>query len=71
MKHPWLFFLLPFLVVSVAACAGSQTEMPTAANAPEVETEKPFTLDQLVPTDPGTVQLAAGQVQFVEFFAYW
>jgi hypothetical protein len=56
-----LFFLL---ALSMSACAG-------APEASTITTEKPFTLDQLVPTDPGTVQLAAGQVQLIEFFAYW
>ena len=27
--------------------------------------------DERIATDPSTVQLAAGEPQFVEFFAYW
>ena len=68
----WLLFLLPLLALSLAACRSApETSSQTNESNPETVAEKPFTLDQLVATDPGTVQLAAGQVQLIEFFAYW
>jgi thioredoxin 1 len=68
-KHPWFIILLTGLLALVSAGCGPQAE--TSASLPEDAGAQPFTLDQLVATDPGTVQLAAGQVHLVEFFAYW
>ena len=46
---------------------------PTTEVEPEVVAEPPAPrpLDQLIATDPATVSLASGQVQLVEFFAFW
>jgi hypothetical protein len=51
--------LLVTLIVwaALSACAG-------AAAAPPVN-------DDFHPSDPKTVNLAAGKPQFVEFFAFW
>ncbi|MCB0192939.1 MAG: hypothetical protein KDJ65_13425 [Anaerolineae bacterium] len=47
--------------------------VPTTEIVPEIESEPPTArpLDQFYPTDPATVSLASGQVQLVEFFAFW
>ncbi|MCB0209449.1 MAG: hypothetical protein KDJ52_08970 [Anaerolineae bacterium] len=46
---------------------------PTTEIVVEAQTEPPPSrpLDQFYPTDPATVNLASGQVQLVEFFAFW
>ena len=41
-----------------------EPEEPTEATAPVVRTE-------LEATDPSTVSLASGEIQLVEFFAFW
>ena len=63
----WIIFLL---ALTLPACTSTPAPADTASENP-AETGKPFTLDQLVATDPSTVQLAAGKVQLIEFFAYW
>jgi len=54
---------IPFVLligwVTLSACAG-------AAATPSVTVN-----DDFHPTDPKTVNLAAGKPQFVEFFAFW
>lgn len=61
------------MIFGLTACgSGTTGKAPSAeTTAPEQEAAKPFTLDQLVATDPATVQLATGKVQLIEFFAYW
>jgi hypothetical protein len=51
----------------------SEQEMsPTEVPPEEMEQEPQVVVrEQLVATDPATVSLASGQVQLVEFFAYW
>jgi hypothetical protein len=41
------------------------TEEPTEAASP------PPPRDEIIATDPTTVALASGEVQLVEFFAFW
>jgi hypothetical protein len=59
--------------------AGTGADVPTGLPAPAV-TEAAVPAEaaacpahgtELVATDPGTVQLASGKVQLVEFFAFW
>ncbi len=69
MKRTWLFFFLTVLAFLTACGSGADSVEPN--NGADTAQEIPFTLDQLVATDPGTVQLAAGKVQLIEFFAYW
>lgn len=52
-----ILFLLLIGWVALSACAG-------AAATPSIN-------DDFHPTDPKTVNLAAGKPQFVEFFAFW
>ena len=72
MKQTWLFFLFTLMGLMLVACGGAPGTVSeqSGGNAETIQ-EKPFTLDQLVATDPDTVQLAAGKVQLIEFFAYW
>ncbi|GAB4579695.1 MAG: hypothetical protein Fur0022_24330 [Anaerolineales bacterium] len=65
----WII-LIVLLGLSLTACGGT-TPQTGSGTQPETISKEPFTLDQLVATDPGTVELAAGKVQLVEFFAYW
>jgi hypothetical protein len=51
-------------VASASNEAYPEPEEPTAALAPIVRTE-------LEATDPSTVSLASGELQLVEFFAFW
>jgi hypothetical protein len=69
MKRTWLFFFFTVLAFLTACGGGADSVEPN--NGADTAQEIPFTLDQLVATDPGTVQLAAGKVQLIEFFAYW
>ena len=43
----------------------------TATEEPTVEPTAVIVKPELEATDPATVQLASGQVQLVEFFAFW
>ena len=43
----------------------------TATEEPTVEPTVVIVKTELEATDPATVQLASGQVQLVEFFAFW
>jgi hypothetical protein len=70
MKRIWITLLFSLGMLTLAACATAAAS-PASAPSPDTAAETPFTLDQLVATDPGTVQLAAGKVQLVEFFASW
>ena len=71
-RNQWIPFILSLLVFSLSACSSApETSSQTNESNPGTAAEEPFTLAQLVATDPGTVQLAAGQVQLIEFFAYW
>lgn len=72
MKRIWITLLFAFGMLTLTACA-SQPIVDTSPTEPQPNTvaEPPFTLDQLVATDPATVQLAAGKVQLIEFYAYW
>lgn len=50
----------------------AQVDPPSEAETEaEVATATPRPLDQFLPTDPATVSLASGEVQLVEFFAFW
>jgi hypothetical protein len=40
-------------------------------NVPATATEAPVVSPELHATDPSSVNLASGQVQLVEFFAFW
>jgi len=60
------------------AGASSETETPTAMgpaqDEPTEENEKvptPTVRSGLEATDPDSVQIAAGDVQLIEFFAFW
>ena len=44
---------------------------PSLAEAAEAAQPKPEIKAELEATDPGTVKLASGKVQLVEFFAFW
>lgn len=57
-------YVPPARVEEPATAAPTQVVAPTAqaTRQPRVE---------FIPTDPGTVQLAANKVQLVEFFAFW
>ncbi len=70
MKRTWVFFFFTVLAFLTACGGGAESSVETN-NGADTAQEIPFTLDQLVATDPGTVQLAAGKVQLIEFFAYW
>jgi hypothetical protein len=64
----------------LTGCAGSSQSIPTIS-VPETSVleatgsaatpTRPPARDELHATDPGTVALASGKVQLVEFFAYW
>jgi hypothetical protein len=55
-----------------AATAESMPTPPAAPVETEPEQASPAPVREgLAATDPGTVQLASGEVQLVEFFAFW
>ena len=58
-----IIFLLLIGWIMLSACAGTAAT-PSTAVAAAVD-------DDFHPTDPKTVNLAAGKPQFVEFFAFW
>lgn len=93
-----LFSLSLLAVLTLAACSGSNAQMPladiqvsseaqpasdqaansgaaaSAAGAAQQSGEYPPLVmgsPDFHETDPETVNLASGQVQFIEFFAYW
>jgi hypothetical protein len=50
------------------------TEAPATAPPTEAPTQAPTAFvisDEFTPSDPEIVNLAAGQPQLVEFFAFW
>jgi hypothetical protein len=54
--------------------AGVPTEAPATAPPTEAPTQAPTAFvisDEFTPSDPEIVNLAAGQPQLVEFFAFW
>jgi hypothetical protein len=78
--------LLSLLLSACASAAPAPTEAPavtqppaaapTSSEARAVPTDAPAPTAPVVktdftPTDPATVNLAAGRPQFVEFFAFW
>ena len=66
--------VVPTEVSEVPTEAIEDVEEPTeAALSEEVATEvvKPTPRGELVATDPGTVNLASGNYQLVEIFAFW
>ncbi|MCB9135269.1 MAG: hypothetical protein H6636_07570 [Anaerolineales bacterium] len=74
MKRFWLPLLFSLFLLGLTACGGTpQADSQTGEVevAPSKEAAQPFSLDQLVATEPGTVQLSTGKVQLIEFFAYW
>ncbi len=50
------------MAATEAATLPAQTALPTETRAPRTALEA---------TDPSTVSLAAGELQLVEFFAFW
>jgi len=73
-----MHLLTTLLSVILSACAAA-TPAP-AAIAPQgpaptqpasAPTTAPVIKTEFTPTDPATVNLAAGKPQFVEFFAFW
>jgi flagellar basal body-associated protein FliL len=54
-----ILFILLIGWITLSACAG-------VAATPSIAVD-----DDFHPTDPKTVNLAAGKPQFVEFFAFW
>jgi hypothetical protein len=54
-----------------ATPTGIPTLVTTEASPPAVEAACPDHGSELVASDPGTVQLASGKIQLVEFFAFW
>lgn len=64
-----VFLLLVLAVWVLAACTGSPSAPPQGEEAEalaELKVKK-----ALEATDPSSVQLASGDVQLVEFFAFW
>lgn len=49
----------------------TSTTTPTDTPPPTMPEYRPSTRTELAATDPATVALASGQVQLVEFFAFW
>ena len=73
-----MLLLMTLLSVILPACAAANPA--PAAIAPQgpaptqpavVPTASPVIKTEFTPTDPATVNLAAGKPQFVEFFAFW
>jgi len=58
--------ITPETQVSAAEEVGSEPSQTA-----EVSEEKPTPRAGLVATDPSTVSLASGEIQLVEFFAFW
>ena len=58
---------------SEAVIVAPATDSPTAASSVAVPAtaETVQVQEDFVPTDPATVNLAAGKPQLVEFFAFW
>ncbi|MBP7689309.1 MAG: hypothetical protein KA765_15440 [Thermoflexales bacterium] len=56
---------------AVAQPATEVVPAEAASAAPTVVPTRKPVKSELEATDPGTVQLAAGKPQFVEFFAFW
>ncbi len=55
---------------SSSGTGGSET-LPTSAPTAAPPATAPAIKTDFTPTDPTTVNLAAGKPQFVEFFAFW
>jgi len=60
-------------MVALAACAPAATLAPTVVAPPGggAQPTPPVIETHFTPTDPATVNLAAGKPQLVEFFAFW
>ncbi len=66
-------------VVLLSACTPSASDAPPAtiedasetATLPEIETAPTSRGSELQATDPATVNLASGEPQLIEFFAFW
>ena len=81
-RHLWLRRSLWILWLLILVACSSQAE-PTQPQIEQVEPEvavaatatpipqPPPIREALAATDPATVQLASGQVQLIEAFAYW
>lgn len=72
--------LTTLLSVILSACAAAspapaaiapQGPQPASAPTEAVSATAPAIKTEFTPTDPATVNLAAGKPQFVEFFAFW
>ncbi|NJN43644.1 MAG: hypothetical protein HC806_02185 [Anaerolineae bacterium] len=66
-RTTFLVFFIGLLTLMVSACTSPSTG--GESQPPAVSGEKD--LDTLVASDPSTVTLASGEVQLVEFFAFW
>ena len=66
-------------VVLLSACTPSASTAPPAATGdipetatlPEIETAPTSRGSELQATDPATINLASGEPQLIEFFAFW
>lgn len=59
--------ILLLVAITVSACA---TNAPAGVAETQPPTAEALKTD-FVPTDPASVNLAAGRPQFIEFFAFW
>jgi len=78
-----MLLLTALLSVILPACAaaspapaaiapqGPAPTQPASAPTEAVSATAPAIKTEFTPTDPATVNLAAGKPQFVEFFAFW
>ncbi len=73
-----MLLLMTLLSVILPACAAASPapaaivpQGPAPTQPAVVPTVLPVIKTEFTPTDPATVNLAAGKPQFVEFFAFW
>lgn len=76
MKRKMLVTLGLLVVMAVTACAPSAEPPPPTEAVDSAPTEEPLPVatsrgNDLAATDPGTVNLATGEPQLIEFFAFW
>ena len=70
----WLAALLSVILPACAAANPAPAAIAPQGSAPTqpaAPTTAPVIKTEFTPTDPATVNLAAGKPQFVEFFAFW
>lgn len=70
-KHPTL--QTTTVQVEATDALSPSGETPDAAPTQVIQElqSSPIVRDQLIATDPSTVSIPSGKVQFVEFFAFW